>query len=128
MPKHLPNYTESLIPTARQLRKEMTDAERKLWSRLRNNQLGVKFRRQVPFDKYILDFYCSSAKLCVELDGSQHLTDEGIEKDSKRDRNLKESGVEVLRFSDYEALTNTEAVLQVIGQKLQETSEHKTPS
>ncbi len=128
MPKHLPNYTESLIPMARQLRKEMTDAERKLWSRLRNNQLGVKFRRQVPFDNYILDFYCPGARLCVELDGSQHLTVEGKERDRKRDRDLKEAGVEVLRFSDYEALTNTETVLQVIGQKVKEISERKTPS
>ncbi len=106
----------------------MTDAERKLWSRLRNNQLGVKFRRQVPFDNYILDFYSSGAKLCIELDGSQHLTDEGMGKDKIRDRDLKEAGVKILRFSDYEALTNIDGVLQVICEKVNEKLGQKTPS
>jgi len=128
MNKHLPNYTKALIPKARRLRKEMTDAERKLWSRLRNNQLGVKFRRQVPFDNYILDFYSPGAKLCIELDGSQHSTDEGIEKDKKRDRDLGVQGVEVLRISDYEALTNTDGVLQIIYEKVKKRLGRQTPS
>jgi BirA family biotin operon repressor/biotin-[acetyl-CoA-carboxylase] ligase len=128
MNKPFPNYTKALIPKARQLRQDMTDAERKLWSKLRNNQLGVKFRRQVPFDNYILDFYCASAKLCVELDGGQHITNEGIQKDQKRDRDLKEKGVEVLRFSDADALKNTDGVLQVIREKVKNILEQKTPS
>jgi very-short-patch-repair endonuclease len=67
-------------------------------------------------------------KLCVELDGSQHFTDEGIENDQKRDRDLKEKGVAVLRFSDYEALKNTAGVLQVICEKVKRMLEQKTPS
>lgn len=128
MHKHLPNYTSSSIPNARRLRRETTDAERRMWSKLRNNQLGVKFRRQVPFGKYILDFYCAMAKLCIELDGSQHYTDEGIRRDLARDRYLQEQRVEVLRFSDIETLKNTNGVMQTIYEKIQERLQHETPS
>ena len=118
MHKHLPNYTKSSIPNARRLRRDMTDAGRRVWSKLRNNQLGVKFRRQVPFGKFILDFYCAEVKLCVELDGSQHYVDEGKRKDEIRDMYLHGEGVEVLRFSDREALTNRHGVLQTIYEKI----------
>ncbi len=104
MHKHLPHYTKLLISNARRLRRDMTDAERKLWSLLRHNQLGVKFRRQTPFGKYILDFYSAKAKVGVELDGSQHYTKTGQRKDEERDRYLRERGVEVFRFSDTECL------------------------
>ena len=67
MHKHLPRYTKSLISRSRKLRRDMTDAERKLWSLLRNNRLGLKFRRQVPYDLYLLDFYCLKAKLVIEV-------------------------------------------------------------
>ena len=89
----------------------MTDAERKLWSRLRHNQFEVKFRRQTPLGKYILDFYCSKAKVCVELDGSQHYTDTGRRKDEVRDQYLRDRGVVTLRFSDIEMLQNQDGVL-----------------
>ena len=128
MHKHFAHYTKSSIPNARRLRREMTDAERKIWSRLRNDRLEIKFRRQVPFGKYILDFYCAKAKLCVELDGSQHYTDEGRQKDEMRDSYLQEQGVEVLRFSDIEALKNTNGVLQTIYEKVHERLQDETPS
>ncbi len=128
MHRHFPRYTTSSIPNARRLRREMTDAERKIWARLRNNQLDVKFRRQVPFGKYILDFYCAKVKLCVELDGSQHYTDEGKRKDNSREQYLQEQGVEVLRFSDIEALNNTIGVLQTIYEKILERLQDETPS
>ena len=128
MHKHLPDYTKSSIPIARRLRREMTDAERRVWSKLRNNQLSVKFRRQVPFGKFILDFYCAQVKLCVELDGSQHYTEEGKLKDEIRDMYLHREGVEVLRFSDREALTNTNGVLQTIYEKIQVRLQVETPS
>ena len=118
--KPLPNYTKKLISYARKLRREMTDTERKLWFLLRNNQLGVKFRRQVPFGSYILDFYSVKAKLVVELDGGQHSTDEGIAKDKKRDAYLQENGIKVLRFSDIEVLQNTNGVLQAIYESIKE--------
>ena len=117
---HLPHYTKPLIPLARELRREMTDAEHKLWSQIRDNKLGIKLRRQVVFGPYILDFYSAKAKLVLELDGGQHNTDEGIVKDKKRDTYLKEHGLEVLRFSDIEVLQNTSGVLKIIYDKIKE--------
>ncbi|MBI4811110.1 MAG: endonuclease domain-containing protein [Ignavibacteriales bacterium] len=97
----------------------MTDTERKLWAKLRNNQMGVHFRRQVPLGRYFLDFFSLKAKLVIELDGSQHYTDEGLAKDAIRDAFLKDNGLTVLRFSDHEFLTNTYGVLQVIYEHVQ---------
>jgi len=96
----------------------MTDAERKLWSLLRNNRLGVKFRRQVPYDLYILDFYCVKARLVIEVDGSQHYTTDGKRRDGIRDADLRSDGLEVLRFTNADVLTNTEGVKQVIFEKV----------
>jgi very-short-patch-repair endonuclease len=98
----------------------MTDAEKKLWSLLRNNRLGVKFRRQVPYGPYILDFYCVKARLVVELDGSQHYTAEGKRRDAKRDAYLRSDGLDVLRFLNDEVLSNEEGVEQVIYEKVQD--------
>ena len=120
MPQHLPKYTRSLIPSARKLRRDMTEAERKLWSLLRNNRLGVKFRRQVPYGPYILDFYSVKAHLVVELDGSQHYTPEGKRRDAKRDAYLRSDGLEVLRFLNDEVFANEEGVEQVIYEKVQD--------
>jgi len=78
----------------------MTEAERKLWGRLREDRLGVRFRRQVPFGPYILDFFSIKAKLAVELDGGQHYDEEGRTKDLERDAYLKKQGVTVLRVSN----------------------------
>jgi very-short-patch-repair endonuclease len=110
MQTHLPRYTKSLIPKSRKLRRDMTDAERKLWSLLRNNRLGVKFRRQVPYDFYILDFYCVKARLVIEVDGAQHFTREGKRWDKIRDADLRSDGLEVLRFTNAEVLTNIDGV------------------
>lgn len=114
MGKYFLKYPKSSISNARKLRREMTIAEQKLWARLRNNLMGVHFRRQVPFGRYILDFFSLKAKLVIELDGSQHYTDGGLAKDAIRDAFLRENGLTVLRFSDHEFLTNTYGVLQVI--------------
>lgn len=124
MPHHLPHYTKSLIPRARRLRRDMTNAEKRLWSLLRNNRLGVKFRRQVPYDCYILDFYSVEARLVVEVDGDQHYTAEGKRKDKIRDADLRSDGLEVLRFLNDEVLTNEEGVEQVIYEKVR-TALHK---
>ncbi|MDB5889630.1 MAG: hypothetical protein JWP47_461, partial [Polaromonas sp.] len=82
---------------ARALRRGMTDSERKLWSRLRMEQLGVKFRRQHPVGNYIVDFACLTAMLIVELDGSQH--QDSVAYDEQRDAYLRCNGYEVLRFA-----------------------------
>jgi very-short-patch-repair endonuclease len=92
----------------------MTDAERKLWGLLRCSQLGVKFRRQVPFDNYVVDFYCAKAKLIIELDGDQHYTRKAIINDVERDRHLQGIGCEVLRYSNNEIFKNEDGVMQDI--------------
>jgi len=96
---------------ARELRQGGTDAEQKLWQRLRAAQLsGLKFRRQHPFPPYIVDFYCDAKKLVVELDGSQH----NDEVDRVRTSFLESQGLKVLRYWDNEVLQQVDAVLEAI--------------
>ena len=99
------------------LRRAMTDSERKLWSRLRGEQLGVKFRRQHPLGSYIADFTCLEPGLIVELDGSQHLAQIGY--DARRDAFFRDQGFEVLRFGSNAPLTELEGVLQQILEVIQ---------
>jgi very-short-patch-repair endonuclease len=102
---------------ARDLRKQQTDAERLLWSRLRNYQLaGFKFRRQYPISPYIVDFACLEAELVVEVDGSQHMSN--TQSDYARDQLIKRLGFRVIRFWDNDVLLRTEEVLEVIFQEL----------
>jgi very-short-patch-repair endonuclease len=109
----------ALTPLARHLRLNETDAERNLWSRLRNKQIeGAKFRRQQFMGPYIVDFVSLEKKLVIEIDGGQHNKDESRETDEKRTEWLKEIGYEVLRFWDNEVLTNIEGVLEKIKEAL----------
>ncbi|HET7223580.1 MAG TPA: endonuclease domain-containing protein [Rhodanobacteraceae bacterium] len=104
----LPTRTRN---TAKTLREKMTDAERTLWYRLRGSRLdGLKFRRQHPVPPYIVDFYCTEAKLVVELDGSQH----GAEVDAVRTASLERRGLQVVRFWDNQVLTDIDSVLREI--------------
>ncbi|RZK36018.1 MAG: DUF559 domain-containing protein [Hymenobacter sp.] len=103
---------------ARGMRHEATPAEAKLWVCLRGSQLGVRFRRQHSIDRYIADFICLSNKLIVELDGAGHLEPEQADYDHGRSVLLAELGYQVLRFSNEQALTQTEAVLTTIKTSL----------
>lgn len=108
-------YDPKLKGFSQKLRREMTDVERLLWSRLRRKQLkGLQVYRQRIIGKYIADFYCPSAKLVIELDGGQHYTDEGLERDKIRDEYMKEQGLKVLRFSDTDVFKNIDGVMQKI--------------
>lgn len=100
------------IERARFLRRNMTDAERRLWRNLRRRLLGVHFRRQVPMGCYIVDFACLSRHIVIEVDGGQHLQSET---DALRDRWLRSQGFQVLRFWNHEVLKNMEGVLQAIA-------------
>jgi BirA family biotin operon repressor/biotin-[acetyl-CoA-carboxylase] ligase len=111
---------------ARALRAAMTDSERKLWSRLRGEQMGVKFRRQHPLGNYIADFACLDPKLIVELDGSQH-ADHAVY-DAKRDAFFREHGFQVLRFATDAPLKNMDGVLTVILEQLGSVGERPHPS
>lgn len=100
---------------ANHLRKNLTDAERRIWLFLKNRNLeGHKFRRQVPLGNYIADFCCMEKKLVIELDGGQHNFDSNIKRDKIRDKFLEDNGYKVLRFWNNEVLSNTEGVLETI--------------
>ena len=104
---------------ARQLRRSQTDAEKALWARLRNKQLeDVKFRRQQPLGRYIVDFLSFERKIIVEVDGGQHNEREASERDQQRTAWLKERGYRVLRFWSNEVLVNMEGVLEKIREVL----------
>lgn len=114
------------VDRARGLRQDMTDAERKLWYRLRNRQLsGWKFRRQHEVDHYIVDFVCTDAMLVVELDGGQHA--EQADDDARRTRHLQTLGYRVPRFWNNDVLTDTESVLEVILAALANPAPHPSP-
>lgn len=116
------------IDKCRNLRKNQTDAENKLWRILRSRQLnGIKFRRQFSVDRYILDFYSPEHKLCIEADGGQHYEDKGRQKDEIRAQKLSLLGIQILRFSDNEILNNIEGVCEMILKAI-EKSKIKTPS
>jgi very-short-patch-repair endonuclease len=108
-------FNKSLKSKARALRKNKTEAEQLLWSKVRRKQLkGKQFYRQKNIGNYIVDFYCAAAKLVIELDGSQHYTKEGRAKDQGRDAYLQNLGLRVVRFSDTDVLKNTDAVVERI--------------
>ena len=97
----MPPYTPQLIKRARELRKNMTPQERRLWyCFLRNHPL--KFYRQRPIGGYIADFYCRKLRLVIEFDGSQHNIDETIEYDRVRTEYMNSLGLNVIRFSNRE--------------------------
>ena len=97
-------------PLARKLRRTPTDAEMRLWSRLRRKQLeGFRFRRQHPLGPFVVDFFCAAAKLIVEVDGGQHAND-----GDARTRWLEARGYRVIRFWNNAVLANTEGVLSTI--------------
>jgi len=101
------------IENARRLRKEPTDAERKLWSALRQRQLtGFKFRRQVPIGDFVADFACLSQRLIIEVDGGQH--DTNREKDAARTAWLASRGYRVVRFWNNDVLANLDGVVRTI--------------
>jgi very-short-patch-repair endonuclease len=116
----------SLVPIAKKLRRAQTDAERALWFRLRDRRLnGMKFRRQVPIDSYVVDFRCEAARLIIELDGGQH--NEHIEKDAKRTAVLEARGYLVLRFWNNDVLKNTDGVLESIVDTVNPVPPHPNP-
>ena len=91
----------------------MTDAEKRLWSKVRLRQLkGYQFFRQRVIGNYIVDFYCPGAKLVIEVDGSQHYLEDGAAADRKREGYLNRRGLKVLRFTDTEVLKNIEGVIE----------------
>ena len=109
-------YAQRLKHNSRELRKHMTDAEQKLWYRLRRKQInGWQFYRQKPLGSYIVDFYCPAARLVVEIDGSQHFEPPQQAADQQRDTYLAGLGLRVLRFDNRQVLLEMDAVVDVIA-------------
>ena len=102
-------YNANLLDKARELRKNMTDEEKHLWYDFLQSY-SPSFTRQKIIAKYITDFYCSKAKLAIELDGSEHYTEEGKKYDAERSELIEAFGVMVLRFSNLEIWENFEGV------------------
>jgi very-short-patch-repair endonuclease len=112
---------------ARYLRRNRTDAEKRLWSQLRNlKQQGFKFRQQAPIDSFIVDFVCLSARLIVEVDGATHGTVEERQRDAQRQRYLEEQGLRVARFSNGDVTENLTGVMDQIVHLLEHP--HPFPS
>lgn len=104
-----------LTPVARKLRRNPTEAERRLWSRLRGDQLGARFTRQYPIGNAVVDFACRALRLAIELDGGQHADSEA---DLARTRLIEAQGYRVIRFWNNDVLANTDGVLTMIAQEL----------
>jgi very-short-patch-repair endonuclease len=105
----------------RELRRKSTPTEKILWVYLRNNKLGVKFKRQYSVGGYILDFYCPQVKLAIEIDGGIHDSSEAQEYDKVRDSYFAGQDFKILRFKSIEVRDNTHNVLQKIKAHIQET-------
>jgi very-short-patch-repair endonuclease len=123
MKKHPSNGTRE---RATALRREMTEAEKMIWERLRSRQTeGFRFRRQVPLGRFIADFVCHEAKLIVEVDGGQH--DSSSEQEARRTCFLESQGYRVLRFWNNEVLENPDGVQTVVAQDLRRCHPHPDP-
>ncbi|MDY6460414.1 endonuclease domain-containing protein [Acinetobacter faecalis] len=108
-------YNKNLKQASRDLRNNMTDAEKLLWSRLRNKQiLGLQFYRQKPILNFIVDFYCPAVNLVIECDGSQHFTEDGLVADRVRDEALAQLGLKVLRFDNGQVMGQIDDVVEVV--------------
>jgi very-short-patch-repair endonuclease len=113
---------EELQQRARQLRQNMTEAERTLWHRIRSRQLSnTKFRRQFIVGTYIVDFICLEHRLIIEIDGGQHAQNKSY--DDSRSEYLSQQGFMVLRFWNHEVLSDMEAVLEVILNNLVQSAQ-----
>ncbi|SFF12245.1 endonuclease domain-containing protein [Thermophagus xiamenensis] len=115
------NAKAGIFQKAKNLRKNMTPAEHKLWNHLKGNKiLGLRFRRQHPIDIFIADFYCHKIKLVIELDGNIHDELPQKEYDANRTEELKRFGITVIRFTNQEVLENTDKVIKQITKKCRE--------
>ncbi|TSC61790.1 MAG: hypothetical protein Greene041614_887 [Parcubacteria group bacterium Greene0416_14] len=112
-------YNHNLKRFSRELRSNLTDAERFLWSRLRGKQLcGFQWYRQKPLASYIVDFYCPRARLVIEVDGGQHYDESSITRDKERDTKLCMLGLTVLRFTNTDILHCIDGVVMQIEKSL----------
>lgn len=130
MPRHKDETRrqDRRVPLARQLRRTMTPAERKLWWHLREAQFaGTHFRRQATIGRYFVDFCCHTCRLIVEIDGSDHAERSRMMADARRTAFLNARGYRVLRFWNNDLLSNIEGVMTVIHDAVGDGSGPKAP-
>jgi len=116
LPDMFYNAKRTIFQNACELRQDMTEAEKHLWSRLNKNQLGVRFKAQHPIDIFIVDFYCHQFKLVVEVDGEIHLSQKDY--DDGRTAELERFDLKIIRFTNQEVLGNVEKVVDEIKKHL----------
>ena len=114
-----PNYKGELIPKAKEMRKNATHSENRLWYSFLS-KYPIKFRRQRPIKGLIADFYCEDARLVIEVDGNQHLTMQGDAYDTERSAVFYDYGIDVLRFSNYEIENCFNEVCKIIDENVKE--------
>ena len=118
-----------ILQRAREMRHPQTPAEATLWRAIRNRNLGYKFRRQHPINRFIIDFYCAQVKLCFELDGESHLETDQMEYDAARTEFLEYLGYKVIRFTNDDVRYNIHAVVdEIIRQVEMRLASHPTLS
>jgi very-short-patch-repair endonuclease len=124
--------TSRQTPIRQTLRNNLTTPEQKLWARIRNKQLGTRFRRQYGIGCYVVDFYCPELALVIELDGNSHYEEGAQEYDQVRDAFMESLGLRVLRFTNLDVMNNIDGVLVGICkfvEKAEDTSrDNCTPS
>ena len=118
------DYNEKNITLAKNLRKNATPQEKHLWYDFLT-KYEVRFQRQKAIENFIADFYCHKAKLIIEIDGSQHYTDEGKKHDENRTYVINQYGIEVLRFSNYDVDTNFQGVCYEIDRYVKEHADFR---
>ncbi len=115
-----------ILKRAEELRNNLTETEELLWNYLRQNQLGIKFRRQHPASMYVLDFYAHQLKLAIEIDGSIHALEDVKKNDNARQQYLESLGISFLRFSNNEVTHSFDKVIQLINEKIKALTELST--
>ena len=127
-------YNKNLIPKAKELRKNMTKQEKRMWYDFLR-KYPIRFQRQKTIDNFIVDFYCHQAKLVIEIDGSQHYTEDGMEYDEARTAILNCYGLRVVRFKNVEVDKNFKNVCDTINDIINQTiqqpkgnKQHETPT
>ncbi|MDD2730801.1 MAG: endonuclease domain-containing protein [Candidatus Portnoybacteria bacterium] len=118
---------KSQIKLRKDLRQKQTKAELLLWQRIRNKQLGYKFRRQHGIGPYVVDFYCPKAKAIVEIDGDIHFYEQNIKADKQREEYLKSQGLIVKRYTNLDVIKNISNVLEDLRSFLIAKKPHPNP-
>ena len=114
-------YHSGLREKAKELRANSTLSEILLWKEINGNKLGVQFHRQVPIDRYIIDFYCHELRIAIEVDGSTHDNPMSYEYDTIREQRLKRFGVTIIHIDDIDIKFDLESVLNYLKQRLQKS-------